>query len=154
VAPTEGIPTLCLWTYVGTLYGIPYFLTIAFSDAPAHLKKELDMVLNLQGDLDTIDDAIQMTHTTIFKSLSSKESFHLVKSLQETHEHLKMKVEALYTSLDVHESFPELQGLDFKFVQTLLMACNLKINIWKWAVGSFFKWDKLDQAAGGCTWCV
>lgn len=29
------------------------------------------------------------------------------------------------------------------------MACNLKINIWKCAIGSFFEWDKLDQAAGG-----
>ncbi|KAF9457042.1 hypothetical protein BDZ94DRAFT_1176434 [Collybia nuda] len=29
------------------------------------------------------------------------------------------------------------------------MAHNLKINIRKRAVGSFFEWDKLDQAAGG-----
>jgi hypothetical protein len=131
------------------LYGIPYFLTVAFSDAPARLKKELDMVLNLQGNLDTIDDAIQMTHTTISKSSPSKESLRLVKSLQETHEHLKTKVEALYASLNVHESFPELQGLDLEFVRTLLMARDLKINIRKRAVGSFFEWDKLDQAAGG-----
>ena len=107
------------------------------------------MVLNLQGDLDTIDDAIQMTHTTISKSSPSEESLHLVKSLQETHEHLKTKVEALYASLNVHESFPELQGLDLEFVRTLLMARNLKINIRKRAVGSFFEWDKLDQPAGG-----
>ena len=91
VGPTEGVSTICPCTYVETLYGIPYFLTVAFSDAPAHLKKELDMVLNLQGDLDMIDDAIQMTHTTISKSSPSKESLRLVKSLQETHEHFKMK---------------------------------------------------------------
>jgi len=149
VAPTEGVPTLCPCMYIRTLCSIPYFLTVAFSDAPACLKKELDMVLNLQGDLDMVDNAIQMTHTTISKSSLSKESLHLVKYLQETHEHLKTKVEALYSFLNIHESFPELQGLDLEFVWTLLMACDLKINIQKWAVGSFFKWDKLDQAAGG-----
>ena len=30
-------------------------------DAPARLKKELDIVLNLQADLDTVDSAIQST---------------------------------------------------------------------------------------------
>ncbi|KAF8232839.1 hypothetical protein L208DRAFT_1423035 [Tricholoma matsutake] len=88
---------------------------------PAHLKKGLDMGFNLQGHLDTIDDAIQITHTTISKSSPSKESLHLVKSLQEPHEPLKTK----------------LQGLDLEFVRTLLMACDLKINI------------QNDQAAGG-----
>jgi hypothetical protein len=58
-------------------------------------------------------------------------------------------VEALYASLNVHESFPELQGMDLEFVRTLLMARDLKINIRKRAIGSFFEWDRLDQAAGG-----
>lgn len=104
MVPTEGIPTLCLCTYVGTLYGMPYFLTIAFSDVPAHLKKGLDMGFNLQGHLDTIDDAIQITHTTISKSSPSKESLHLVKSLQEPHEPLKTKVKALHASLNMNLS--------------------------------------------------
>jgi hypothetical protein len=30
------------------------------------------------------------------------------------------------------------------------MARDLKINIRKRAIGSFFEWDKLDRAAGGC----
>ena len=84
------------------------------------------------------------------KSEHPTEFLNLLASLQETHESLKEKVEALYTSLNVHKTFPELQGLDFEFVCTLLMACDFKINIQKWAIGSFFEWDKLDQAAGGC----
>ena len=118
-------------------------------DAPARLKKELDTVLNLQADLDAVDSAIQSTHALISKSEHPTESLNLLASLQETHESLKEKVEALYTSLNVHETFPELQGLDFEFVRTLLMARDLKINIRKRAIGSFFEWDKLDQAAGG-----
>ncbi|KAF8240872.1 hypothetical protein L208DRAFT_1420300 [Tricholoma matsutake] len=102
--------------------------------ALAHLKKELDIVLNLQADLDTVDSAIQSTHALISKSDHPVDSLNLLASLQETHENLKKKVEALYASLNVHETFPELQGLDFEF----------------WVIGSFFEWDKLDQAAGGC----
>jgi hypothetical protein len=114
-------------------------------------------VLNLQADLDTVDSAIQSTHALISKSDHPTDSLDLLTSLQETHENLKEKVEALYTSLNVHEAFPELQGLDFEFVRTLLMARDLKINIRKQAIGSFFEWDKLDQAAGGreqaLGWC-
>jgi hypothetical protein len=45
--------------------------------------------------------------------------------------------------------FSELKGIDLSFVQTLFMARNLKINIRKHAIGSFFEWDRLDQAVGG-----
>jgi hypothetical protein len=72
-----------------------------------------------------------------------------MESLERTHERLKEKVEALYASLNVHESFPELRGIDLSFVRLLLMARDLKINIRKRAIGSFFEWDKLDQAVGG-----
>ena len=59
------------------------------------------------------------------------------------------KAEALYSSLNVHEQFPELTNISLNFVQILLMAQDLKINICKRAVGSFFEWDKLDRAVGG-----
>ncbi|KAG2127205.1 hypothetical protein DEU56DRAFT_693117, partial [Suillus clintonianus] len=52
-------------------------------------------------------------------------------------------------TLNVHNRFPELQGVDLDFVRTLLMARDLKINIRKRAIGSFFEWDKLDRAVGG-----
>ncbi|KAG2074024.1 hypothetical protein BDR04DRAFT_978993, partial [Suillus decipiens] len=55
----------------------------------------------------------------------------------------------LYSSFNVHDRFPELQGIDLDFVQTLLMVHNLKINIWKRAIESFFEWDQLDHTVGG-----
>ena len=70
-------------------------------------------------------------------------------SLQKTHDRLKEKVESLYTSLNIHDTFPQLKGIDLDFVRLLLMARDLKINIRKRAIGSFFEWEKLDQAAGG-----
>lgn len=113
------------------------------------MKKELDTVLNLQGDLDTVDKAILVARSTISQSSASRESLRLLSGLETTQKNLKEEVEALYSSLNVAGSFPELQNIDLDFIRTLLMARDLKINIRKRAIGSFFEWDKLDQAAGG-----
>ena len=72
-----------------------------------------------------------------------------MKGLQETHDELSDKVEDLYISLNIQESYPNLQGVGLDFVRTLLMARDLKVNIRKMAIGSFFEWDRLDQAVGG-----
>jgi len=82
-------------------------------------------------------------------STAPKKSTKIVKRLLETHQDLTNTVEALYVSLDIQESFPDLDGVDLEFVRTLLMARDLKINIRKRAIGSFFEWDRLDQAVGG-----
>ncbi|EED83625.1 predicted protein [Postia placenta Mad-698-R] len=80
--------------------------------APAHLKKELDVVLSLQADLDTVNKAIETTRTVL-------------------------------------ENASDFGNISLEFVRLLLMARDLKINIRKRAVGSFFEWDRLDQAVGG-----
>ena len=72
-----------------------------------------------------------------------------LKSLERTHDRLNDKVDALFASMNISGSFSELKGIDLEFVRTLLMARDLKINIRKRAIGSFFEWDKLDQAVGG-----
>ena len=113
------------------------------------LKKELDTVLILQGDLDSVDKALVLTKTTISQSGASSDARAMMFSLERAHDCLKAKVEALYASLNVHDSFPELKDINLDFVRTLLMARDLKINIRKRAIGSFFEWDKLDQAVGG-----
>ncbi|KAG1779269.1 hypothetical protein EV702DRAFT_1195245 [Suillus placidus] len=117
--------------------------------APARLKKELDVVLALQADLDASDRALQLTRTMVEKGSAAEETLDALESLERGHDRLMNKVEALYSSLNVHDRFPELQGVDLNFVRTLLMACDLKINIHKRAIGSFFEWDKLDRAVGG-----
>jgi hypothetical protein len=118
------------------------------SDAPTRLKKELNTVLTLQGQLDIVDKSLQDTKDVIAKSVSTRYSVDLISSLEHTHDCLKQKVEALYASLNIHDTIPELQGVNLEFVRTLLMARDLKINIRKCAIGSFFEWDKLDRAVG------
>ncbi|KAG1774666.1 hypothetical protein EV702DRAFT_1200022 [Suillus placidus] len=101
--------------------------------APARLKKELDVVLALQADLDTSDRALQATCTVVENDSVTEETLDALESLECSHDHLMNKVEVLYASLNVHDRFPELQGVDLDFR----------------AIGSFFEWDKLDRAVGG-----
>jgi len=44
---------------------------------------------------------------------------------------------------------PEFCNVDIKFVHTLFLAQDLKINICRRAIGSFLEWEHLDQAIGG-----
>ena len=69
--------------------------------------------------------------------------------MERTHNRLLEKVQALYSFLNTKEQFPELHRVNLDFVRILLMARDLKINIRKRAIGSFFEWDKLDRAVGG-----
>ncbi|KAG0697549.1 hypothetical protein DFH29DRAFT_1003608 [Suillus ampliporus] len=117
--------------------------------APAHLKKELDTVLALQADLDTSDRALQTTKTMLEKEAASDDTLDVLESLQRGHDRLMTKVEVLYSSLNVHDKFPELNGVNLDFVRVLLMARDLKMNVRKRTIASFFEWDKLDRAVGG-----
>ncbi|KAG6852744.1 hypothetical protein C0991_009387 [Blastosporella zonata] len=119
------------------------------SYAPTRLKKELDAVLTLQGQMEAIDDAIENLRARLTKADAPKNSITLLSSLQRTQEEFKDRGEALYSSLNVHDSFPQLENVDLDFVRILLTARDLKINIRKRAIGSFLEWEKLDQAAGG-----
>ena len=117
-------------------------------DAPARLKKELDTVLILQSDLEASDKALQAARTIIEKD-AMQDTLEALQSLERSHDRLLTKVDVLYTLLNIQDRFPELHGVNLEFVRTLLLARDLKINIRKWAIGSFFEWDKLDRAVGG-----
>ena len=118
-------------------------------DAPAKLKKELNTVLMLQADLDNSNRVLQLARVTIEKGNASPVIMDALESLECGHMRLMTKAEALYLSLNMHDQFPELKNISLVFVQILLMAQDLKINICKRAVGTFFEWDKLNHAVGG-----
>jgi len=108
------------------------------------LKKELDAVLALQANIDTTVRAIQSVKAVIEKENISDDTLGALGSLEQMHDRLMIKVDALYASLNVRDKFPELNGVSLDFIQILLLARDLKINIRKRAIGSFFEWDKLD----------
>lgn len=119
------------------------------ADTPNRLKKELDTVVTLQADLSATERAIQVARESIEKIPSMTDTLDILAGLERTHTRLMSKVDSLYASLNVQDIFPELEGIPFEFVRVLLLARDLKINIRKRAIGSFFEWDKLDQAVGG-----
>lgn len=106
-------------------------------------------MLGLQADLDTSNRALQATRVMLAKESHSDDTLEALESLERGHDRLMEKVEILYSSLNIHDKFPELKGIDLDFVHILLMARDLKINIRKRAIASFFEWDKLDRAVGG-----
>jgi hypothetical protein len=106
-------------------------------------------VLALQGDLDTSDAALQSTRSMLEKGSALQDTLEALEALERGHNRLMDKVEVLYASLNIQERFPELEGINLDFVRLLLMARDLKINIRKRAIASFFEWDKLDRAVGG-----
>ena len=92
---------------------------------------------------------LQKVRVMLDRGPASQGAHDALASLECGHERLLCKVDALYSSLDIPARFPDLDGVGFEFVQTLLLARDLKINIRKRAIGSFFEWDKLDRAVGG-----
>lgn len=107
------------------------------------------MVLTLQGDIDTIEKTLHNTRRTIAQGEAPKDSLATIVTMEHTQQRLQEESERLYASLNIHDSYPELQGMSLEFVRTLLLTCDLKINICKRAVASFFEWDRLDSAMGG-----
>jgi hypothetical protein len=120
------------------------------TDAPARLKRELDKVLALQVQIDAVETSILEVKTTIAGDDSAAAPTHdILCCLQATHQALSDQAESLYASLNISGAFPELNSLLLEFVQTLLMMCDLKMNIRKRAVGSFQEWEMLDHAISG-----
>ncbi|KAJ7828174.1 hypothetical protein B0H13DRAFT_2437996 [Mycena leptocephala] len=116
--------------------------------APARLRRELGKVLLLQNQIDAVEKAINDTRKTLHGS-ASPHSLAVLCSLEQTHERLSREAEELYASLNIQKDFPELRDLPLEFAQTLLLMRDLKINIRKRAIGSFFEWESLDRAVSG-----
>jgi hypothetical protein len=120
-----------------------------FIDAPARLHRELDKVLKLQGQIDGIENLISEAKVSMTKAGASKNSLNLLKGLQLTHETLSTQAEALYSSLNIQEVYPELKGLPLQFTHLLVAMRDLKINLRHRAIGSFYEWESIDQAVKG-----
>ncbi|KAJ7323508.1 hypothetical protein DFH08DRAFT_817537 [Mycena albidolilacea] len=123
--------------------------TSARSHAPARLRRDLDKVLALQTQIESVEKAIAEVKTSITTAGASANSLLLLGSLEATREMLSEQADTLYASLNIHETFPQLRDLPLDFVRTLLLTRDLKINIRKRAVGSFLEWESLDRAVSG-----
>ncbi|KAK7055734.1 hypothetical protein R3P38DRAFT_2499670 [Favolaschia claudopus] len=117
--------------------------------APRRLRRELDKVLMLQTQIDAVENAIEEAKATLKNAKAPASSLAILRGLELTHEKLSTEAEALYTSLNIQDTYPELRGLPLEFTRTLLVMRDLKINIRKRATGSFMEWETLDRAVSG-----
>lgn len=111
------------------------------------MRKEIDTLLSLQTELEDVKKAVQATQSAL--SSAPKKTSKILKNLLDTQDELIDELEEVYSSLNIQDSFPDLKGIDLEFVRVLLLARDQKIVIRKRAIGSFFEWDRLDQAVGG-----
>ncbi|KII83206.1 hypothetical protein PLICRDRAFT_58527 [Plicaturopsis crispa FD-325 SS-3] len=117
--------------------------------APAWLKKDINVVLTLQTEIDGLDKCLKCARLHLEEGDLSEASIAVLHTLESAHRKLLTRVDTLYASLNVEELYPDLVGIDFASVRTLLLARDLKINIRNRAIASFLEWDRLDQAVGG-----
>jgi hypothetical protein len=110
------------------------------------LKKDLDKLIAIQGDLDRVETTIKDATTSLGKG---PEVTSTLKDLTAVYDQLSSKLDSLYISLNISDSFPTLRDLPFVVVHKLLIARDLKINIRKRAIASFFENERLEQAVGG-----
>ena len=111
-------------------YPFLYERNLHSTDAPLRVKAQLDKILNLQNELDNVETAIQKAKTALKSQQARPKQFkNLISSLENTHGILKTQVDDLYSSLEVTREYPELLGIDVRFLHTLLLARDLKINV-------------------------
>ncbi|OCH96026.1 hypothetical protein OBBRIDRAFT_830617 [Obba rivulosa] len=117
--------------------------------APARLKKEVDVILTLQADIDRVESVLKVVRTQFQEVGSSPESIRIIRKLEKTSNELSQRVDNLYSSINVGDMFPELKGIQADFVWMLILARDIKINIRKRVTAQFLEYDRLDRAAGG-----
>jgi prefoldin subunit 5 len=115
-------------------------------DAPKRLRRDLDKVVALQAQIDTVEKSIQDVRQTL---PAVNGASGLLCELEATHAELERQAEALYASLNIQDIYPALRRLSPALARLLLTMRDLKINIRRKAIGSFQEWDMLDQAVSG-----
>ncbi|EJD33614.1 hypothetical protein AURDEDRAFT_76862 [Auricularia subglabra TFB-10046 SS5] len=114
-------------------------LSVRRMTAP-RLKKELEAVMELQDQIQSVEEAIATAEASL-RDPGGDAGPTLIQ--------LTQQADALYSSLNVEEVFPEIQDFGNDFVRTLIMAYDAKCIARRKLIGRFFEWEYLDQAVGG-----
>ncbi|KAF7293708.1 hypothetical protein MIND_01151000 [Mycena indigotica] len=117
--------------------------------APKRLCRELDKVITLQAQIDTVEKSIEDVQQSIPNRAPGSNSRKLLTKLEATQVELQRQAEELDASLNIPGIYPALQGLSPELARLLITMRDLKISIRKKAIGSFQEWETLDQAVSG-----
>ncbi|KAF9041365.1 hypothetical protein BJ165DRAFT_1329754, partial [Panaeolus papilionaceus] len=114
---------------------------------PTKVKADISCVLILQEEV----EMLQTRLASAKKGLKSKrkQTQKSIDSFESQIEGLQEDIEEIFLSLNIHASYPELEGLGADFVRTLILASELKETIRRLAIESFCELGRLDQAVRG-----
>ena len=118
------------------------------ADAPVRIRKEVDLILDLQAETAKLEKRITDTRSEIAASLGKPATLNFFPEIQATHARTTRQVEALYNSLNT-QTVSQLASLPIEFVRTLFAARDLKANIRQRAIGTFWEMERLDRASAG-----
>lgn len=123
--------------------------TSSKANTPSRLKKELEKVLALHSDIEALEQRIQTTKSVLKFISEPKLALRYIHELETTQATMRDQAEHLYSTLNIGVNFPQLTGVPMVFLQTLLLAREVKLKIRRRALGVFFEMDRLDRAVGG-----
>jgi hypothetical protein len=119
-------------------------------DTPKRMEKDFQALVELQADADNIAKTTRLLKSSIAITQGQKhQSLKIMTKLEDSYKQCLDDLDRLYASLRIEQDFENLQGISFEFMQTLLQARDLKINIRQKAINLFFEWERLRQAVGG-----
>ncbi|KAJ2914823.1 hypothetical protein MD484_g5591, partial [Candolleomyces efflorescens] len=117
--------------------------------APNRLKKDLDKILQIQGEVQDLEQTIQKTASLVKSGSLPATCRSSLQDLQTMCTKIQEKAQQMYSALNVSNDFPSIVGVDLEFVRKLFLLRELKFQVQRRATSAFWEFDKLDQAAGG-----
>ena len=73
-------------------------------------------IWKVKSDINTVQAALTLMHTTVIHCKVPPEAHKAIKSLKKNHSRLLKNIELLYASLNISDTFPELDGLSLDFI--------------------------------------
>ncbi|KZV97326.1 hypothetical protein EXIGLDRAFT_764453 [Exidia glandulosa HHB12029] len=122
------------------------------SQPESRLRREMQAVLALQDQIDTVQTAITNAGHEITRgdrSAASRRARASIGRLEVKHEQLVLEASELYATLNIQGDFQEIAGLGLEFTSTLLQAHEARRNCRERLIEQFHEWSRLDAASGG-----
>jgi hypothetical protein len=117
---------------------------------PKRIEKVFQAVVELQAEADNISKTTNLLKSSLaIRQGGEHASLQIISKLEKSYKQCPDDLDCLYASLQIDEDFQNEEGITFEFMQTLLLARDLKVNIRQKAINMFFEWERLRQAVGG-----
>ena len=122
-----------------------------YADAPKEINEMIETIQPLQATIEQLESDIDVLE----KGLSKHEPDarlrveNVIRGSRKTIKILEKNLLSYGNALNFEKDLPELKHLPVTFVQTLILAKDLKKKIREKVISCRFEWDQLDRAVAG-----